>query len=159
MGAAVSADPFAPFTKLNNGNSLQDGGHEVLIWKYYGRVLSLTSNMGKVPNSVTVSGGYDDPFKAVLSGLTNLPAAPGLYRPEIAIPTITGTNNVGGVNDPNKWGISMNSGNQGLDIFLKRFEMEMTISTIPSRVPPTIPNPSNPSVALKPIAILEYILY
>jgi hypothetical protein len=107
MGLAFADQPEGPFKK--HPEPLIDKGHEVLIWQQNGGVTSLASL------SKTIYWANDGlNFSPIQENITNIPSAPGLYRPHLE--------------DGNKateipgWGIALKSG-KGLT-YLVRFEMK-----------------------------------
>ena len=114
MGVAIADTPRGPFRKLNNGDFIQDSGHECLIWNFDGKIYSLASNTGPNPNSLWQSqNGLK--LDLITKGLKKLPHAPGLYRPELTGLAIPKTHK--------KWGIAMKG--YGGDPCLIRYEMEV----------------------------------
>lgn len=115
MGVAIADKPTGPFKKLNNGDFIQDSGHECLIWQYNNKIYSLASNTGPNPNSLweSVNGVR---LKLVTKGIRRIPHAPGLYRPELTGLPIPKKHN--------KWGIAMKG--YGGDPCLIRYEMKIT---------------------------------
>lgn len=107
MSVARANHPEGPFIK--HDGALLDKSHEVLIWKKDEGVVSLASI------SATINYAKDGiHFSVMQDSLTNIPKAPGLYRPhledgnpEIGIPG---------------WGIAMKSGKG--QVYLVRFEMK-----------------------------------
>jgi hypothetical protein len=92
MGVASSDQPERPYEK--RGDPILDQSHEVLIWNQDGGVASLAS----LSQSINfASDGLE--FESLHSNLSNIPRAPGLYRPELE-------NGNPGVKVPG-WGISM----------------------------------------------------
>lgn len=76
MSMASSDFPEGPFTK--HDGSLLDKSHEVLIWKKDTGVASLAS--------ISKSINYAEDglqFKEITNGLSQIPKAPGLYRPHL----------------------------------------------------------------------------
>ncbi|GLR19193.1 family 43 glycosylhydrolase [Portibacter lacus] len=107
MSVAIADRPEGPYKK--HKGSLLDKSHEVLIWKKGNSVASLAS----ISKSINYAeDGLD--FSVMADSLTNIPKAPGLFRPDLA------------GNDTNEetpgWGISM-TGKKG-EVYLIRFEME-----------------------------------
>ncbi len=101
MGVAVADNPLGPFARMNDGNFIQDSGHEVMVWPQSGGVMSLASNVG--PNGNSLFFAPDGlAFKVVQSGLRNLPIAPGSFRADLS----GETNSIAGIT----WGISMVTG-------------------------------------------------
>ena len=107
MSVAYADKPDGPFTK--NEGFLLDGSHEVLIWKKGEGVVSLAS----LHESLNFAADGKQ-FTMMLDSLTNLPKAPGLYRPHL--------------NDGNPnweipgWGVCMRN-RKGV-AYLTRFEMK-----------------------------------
>jgi hypothetical protein len=92
MGVAFSKHPEGPFEKYPE--PLIDKGHEVLIWQQNGGVASLACL------SKTIYFAEDGiSFSSIQDNLTNLPKAPGLYRPHLE--DGNKTNEIPG------WGIAM----------------------------------------------------
>lgn len=108
MGVAIAKDPVGPFKK--HPKPLIEKGHEVLIWNQDGGIASLTSFSKTIHYS---ADGIN--FVSKKDNLSNIPTAPGLYRPHLE--------------DGNKikeipgWGISMMQ-KKGLT-YLIRFEMNL----------------------------------
>jgi hypothetical protein len=107
MGVAFADHPEGTFTK--HPEPLIDKGHEVLIWQQNGGIASLASL------SKTIYWANDGiNFSPIQENLTDIPMAPGLYRPDR--------------DDRNKiqrfpgWGISMVQ-KKGIT-YLVRFEMK-----------------------------------
>ncbi len=111
MGVAIADHPAGPFVKQNDGRPVQDSGHEVQVFAGNDTVMSLVSPTG--PSGRTLQYADDGlVFRVLFHELTNLPKAPGLYRPEL-----TKAN----ANAPlPTWGISMAT--DGEDPYLIRFE-------------------------------------
>ena len=107
MGVAYADKPDGPFTK--NDGYLLDGSHEVLIWKKGEGIVSLAS----LHESINFAADGKN-FTLMHDSLTNLPKAPGLYRPHL--------------NDGNPnweipgWGVCMRN-RKGV-AYLTRFEMK-----------------------------------
>jgi len=128
MGLAVSEKPHGPFCKQNDNKSVQDEGHEVLVWGEDNGVVSLVTNVGR--GVYYASDGIK--FTKVVSQLNGRLRAPGAFRTEITDPQNTG---------PIRWGIHM--GSHGPDPYLERFELinpsldkdnrPLTIIPVPSR--------------------------
>jgi guanyl-specific ribonuclease Sa len=96
MGVAVAEKPTGPFKRMNDGNHVQDSGHEVMVWPYKGGVMSMVSNTG--PNAMTVQYAKDGvSFKIVGTLPKKYPKAPGCFRPDLTDPKEDGIT----------WGISM----------------------------------------------------
>lgn len=112
MGAAVAERPEGPYTRLNDGNALQRGGHEVQIWEQDGGVYSMVSPAPPQGNTLRFAAdGCDFNSKIMAQFKPRTPLAPGLYRPEL-----TGDP----VESYQRWGISMEHCKG--DIHLKRYE-------------------------------------
>jgi len=111
MGVAAARSPLGPFKRLNDGKPVQDGGHEVLVFRHAGKFWSLTSPVGPAGNRLLVTGNPLDfsHWAARLKG--RAPMAPGLFRPEL-----TGCRPAGRT----RWGIAMAT-DQGTP-YLRRFE-------------------------------------
>ncbi len=98
MGVAAADSPLGPFKRLNGGKPVQDGGHEVLVFRHGGKFWSLTSPHGPAGSRLLVT---ENPlafshWAARLDG--RAPPAPGLFRPEL-----TGHAPA----DHTRWGIAM----------------------------------------------------
>ncbi|MDO6802463.1 hypothetical protein Q4595_08390 [Wenyingzhuangia sp. 1_MG-2023] len=107
MSVAYADQPEGPFVK--HKGALLDKSHEVLVWKKEGGVASLASI------SKTVNYAKDGiHFSTMAENLTNIPKAPGLYRPDLE-------DGNKGDNIPG-WGIAMKV-KKG-EAYLVRFEME-----------------------------------
>jgi hypothetical protein len=76
MGVAMAASPEGPFQKYTH--PLVAKGHEVLIWNQNGGV---ASHKSLVKSIHWAKDGLD--FKPLAENLTNIPMAPGLYRPHL----------------------------------------------------------------------------
>ncbi len=113
MGVAVADRPDAPFVRLNDGDTVQDSGHEVQIFPHGPGVMSIVSAIG--PHGRTLQyaeNGVDFRIVGPLPG--NHAPAPGLYRPDLT-----------GVLDDNwtpTWGICMT---RHADPHLRRYEMTL----------------------------------
>lgn len=106
MSVAYANKPEGPFVK--HEGSLLDKSHEVLIWKNDGGIASLASI------SKTINYAKDGVhFSSVNEGLTNIPKAPGLYRPDLE--------NGNNANETPGWGIAMKV-KKGI-AYLLRFEI------------------------------------
>jgi len=117
MGVAVADEPTGPFDKLNDGQPVQDSGHEVQIWQHGIGVMSLVSAHG--PNGRTLQVAEDGVnFQVIQRGLKNQPNAPGLYRPELTDPQT----------DPGmpEWGIGMVYGGEP---YLRRYDCKWSTPT------------------------------
>jgi hypothetical protein len=76
MGVAVAEHPEGPYQK--HEDPILDRSHEVLIWLKDGGVASLAS----ISSSINfASDGIN--FSPIQQELTNIPTAPGLYRPHL----------------------------------------------------------------------------
>jgi hypothetical protein len=107
MSVAYAENPEGPYTKHNG--SLLDKSHEVLVWKKDDGVASLASI------SKTINYAKDGVhFSTMVDSLTNIPKAPGLYRPDLE-------DGNKGDNTPG-WGIAMIQ-KKG-EAYLLRFEMK-----------------------------------
>lgn len=107
MGVAYAEEPEGPFTK--HDGALLDKSHEVLIWKKNKGVASLAS--------ISKSINYAEDgvrFSTLQNNLTNIPKAPGLYRPHLEDGNLE-TETPG-------WGIAMKGGKG--QTYLLRFEMK-----------------------------------
>lgn len=76
MGVAMAENPEGPFQKYTQ--PLVAKGHEVLVWNQNGGVASLTSLVKSIH---WAKDGLD--FKPLAENVTNIPMAPGLYRPHL----------------------------------------------------------------------------
>lgn len=106
MSVAYADHPAGPFVK--HKGSLLDKSHEVLIWKKDEGVASLASISQTI--NYAVDGVH---FSVLVDSLTNIPKAPGLYRPDLEGNLDTATPG---------WGIAMKS-KKG-EAYLLRFEMK-----------------------------------
>lgn len=96
MGVAIGERPEGPFVRQNNGDFVQDSGHEVMVWPYKGGVMSMVSDTG--PNAMTLQFAADGVSFQIIGRLPeNYPRAPGCYRPDLTDPEADGTT----------WGICM----------------------------------------------------
>jgi len=86
-----------------------DKSHEVLIWKMGKGVASLAS----ISKSINYAGDGIN-FSMFQDSLTNIPSAPGLYRPDLEDGNLDA--------ESPGWGIAMKGG-KGLT-YLLRFEMK-----------------------------------
>jgi len=107
MGVALADQPEGPFVK--HPEPLIDKGHEVLIWQEEGKVLSLACLSKTIYQA---DDGLD--FSLIQEGLSDLPKAPGLYRPHLEDGNTA--QNIPG------WGISMKV-KKG-ESYLLRYEMK-----------------------------------
>lgn len=107
MNVAYSDHPEGPFIK--HEGSLLDKSHEVLIWEKDKGVASLASI------SKTINFAKDGKhFSILVDSLTNIPKAPGLYRPDLE------GSNLNAITPG--WGIAMKV-KKG-EAYLVRFEMK-----------------------------------
>ena len=125
MGYAVACKPTGKFKRQNEGQPIQRGGHEVMVWEYKDNVYSFMSK-GHGKNSGTYRKAEDgksfEVENAIISKSPRL-RAPGIYRPELT----------GGVQkESTLWGVHMAHFKGG--IWLKRFEIDMK-QVDPSLVP------------------------
>ena len=116
MGYAIAKNPLGPYIRANNGEPIQQAGHEVLVWQFANSFYSFV-HKGHGKNSGTFRKAddglsFDEP-KAIISKSPTL-HAPGLYRPEISGQKLD--------SNPIRWGIQMH---RGRSISLKRFEIDM----------------------------------
>ena len=107
MGVAYADVPEGPFIK--HDGPILERSHEVLIWKKGKGVASLAS-IGK---SINYAGDGID-FSVFQDSLTNIPMAPGLYRPDLG--------EVDMETETPGWGMAM-KGEKGVT-YLLRFEMK-----------------------------------
>ena len=107
MSIAYADTPEGPFTK--HKGSILDKSHEVLIWKKGNGIVSLASISKRI---YYAEDGVH--FSVLQDSLSNIPKAPGLYRPDIEDGN-KGTETPG-------WGIAMKS-KKG-EAKLVRFEMK-----------------------------------
>tara|TARA_R110002072_G_scaffold79095_4_gene182835 strand:+ start:4980 stop:6044 length:1065 start_codon:yes stop_codon:yes gene_type:complete len=106
MGVAMANKPEGPFQKYSK--PLTEKGHEVLIWNQNGGIASLASLSKSIH---WAKDGLD--FTPLEENLTNIPMAPGLYRPHLE-----NANKVSGIPG---WGISMRQSNG--EAHLLRYEI------------------------------------
>ena len=106
MGVAMADQPEGPYKK--HPEPLIDRGHEVLIWNQNAGIASLASLSKSIH---WAKDGIN--FSPTEENLTNIPMAPGLYRPHLEDGNTS--NKIPG------WGISM-KGKKGV-VYLLRFEM------------------------------------
>ncbi|MFX0101378.1 MAG: family 43 glycosylhydrolase [Candidatus Hodarchaeota archaeon] len=113
MGLAIADQPEGSYTRYNDGNPVQDSGHEVLVWPYKSGVMSLVSNVG--PNGRTLQFTNDGiNFKVACKLPKNYPKAPGAFRQDFS-----------GEPDYDSgitWGVSMVPGK---DPYLVRFQIKV----------------------------------
>lgn len=107
MGVAVAEQPGGPFTKQDK--PVLKNSHEVLIWNKNGGIASLASKSRSI--YLAADGLH---FIPLYENLSDIPAAPGLYRPHLE-------NAHQSVSIPG-WGISHKS-EEG-SVRLQRFIME-----------------------------------
>lgn len=106
MGVAIAERPEGPYQK--HEGSILDHSHEVLIWLKDGGVASLAS----INSSINfASDGIN--FAPLQQDLTNIPTAPGLYRPHLE--------NGHPAKETPGWGISMKQAKG--EAYLLRYEM------------------------------------
>lgn len=106
MGVATAGQPGGPY--LKTGKPILDKSHEVLIWNAKDGVYALASI------SKTIDFAPDGIHFSIVKKVTDIPSAPGLYRPHL---TDHARKDIPG------WGISMKR--KGKDIYLVRFEMKV----------------------------------
>jgi hypothetical protein len=106
MGVAFAENPEGPFMKHHE--PIIDKGHEVLIWSQNGGIASLASLSKSI--HFAKDGLH---FTAFQENLSNIPMAPGLYRPELEEGNV--------IQKFPGWGISMVQ-KKGV-AYLVRFEM------------------------------------
>jgi hypothetical protein len=92
MGVAFADQPEGPFVK--HPGPLIDKGHEVLVWQQNGGVASLAS----LSKSIHFANDGIN-FSPIQENLTDIPMAPGLYRPHLE--------DGNSANEIPGWGISM----------------------------------------------------
>jgi hypothetical protein len=115
MGVAVADRPEGPYRRVNDGEPVVKGGHEVLVWPSAGGVMALITNHG--PAGQTLQFAADGiHFRAVGKLPQRYPSAAGAFRPDMTDPaaakqTIT-------------WGIDM--GSKRGDPFLRRYEIHFS---------------------------------
>ena len=107
MGVALADNPEGPFVK--HPSPIIDKGHEVLIWNQHGGIASLASLSKSI--HFAKDGLH---FSVIHDNLTQIPMAPGLYRPELEEGNV--------IREFPGWGISMVQ-RKGM-AYLKRFEMK-----------------------------------
>lgn len=107
MSVAYADSPEGPFKK--HDGSLLDKSHEVLVWSQNGGVASLASINASI--NFALDGKH---FTRIQDSLTNIPKAPGLYRPHLE--------EGHAVNEIPGWGVAM-KGKKG-QVYLVRFEMK-----------------------------------
>ncbi len=106
MGVAFADHPEGPYVK--HDGSLLDKSHEVLVWEKDGGVASLAS----ISNTINYAKDGVH-FTALVDSLTDIPKAPGLYRPALVDHKATETPG---------WGLAMKV-KKG-EAYLVRFQME-----------------------------------
>ncbi len=107
MGVAISYSPEGPFKK--HAVPILPHSHEVLVWKEgngVGALASISSSIEFAPDGINFMG------KPVHLKVHNRPNAPGIFRPDLSFPEISG--------HQFEWGISMI--HHGQDPYLIRFE-------------------------------------
>ena len=115
MGVAVGDRPGGPFKRLNDGQPVQDSGHEVLVWPHGAGVMSLVSRTG--PHGQTLQYAEDGVRFRVVGRLPrDYPKAPGIFRPDLTDPAARA--------EGTHWGIAMAS--YGGDPHLVRYEIKLT---------------------------------
>jgi len=114
MGVAVAERPEGPYRRLNNGDPVQDSGHEVMVWPFAGGVMSLVSATG--PHGQTLQYAADGLHFRVVGRLPgDYPRAPGAFRPDLTDPSAAGR----GI----RWGIEMVT--TGGVPYLRRYEIRL----------------------------------
>jgi len=112
MGVAVASHPTGPYKRMNDGDSVQDSGHEVLVWPERGGVMSLVSATG--PNGRTLQYARDGLAFRVIGRLArDYPRAPGVFRTDLS--------RAGAESEGVRWGISMV---HGRDPYLVRWSLD-----------------------------------
>jgi len=106
MGVAMADQPEGPFQKYSK--PLIEKGHEVLIWNQNGGVASLASLSKSIHWAKDGLG-----FTPLEENLTNIPMAPGLYRPHLE--------NGNTASEVPGWGVSMRQSNG--EAHLLRYEI------------------------------------
>jgi hypothetical protein len=113
MGVQIADNPTGPYVK-SDLNPLIKSGHEVLVWPYFQGVVSLVGPVG--PEKNTVQYAPDGLHFIVKAHVTDVPKAPGAYRPDAFTDTDFGQ----GV----QWGISMVHGPHP---YLVRFDCDLAV--------------------------------
>ena len=102
MGLARSESPLGPFVRLNDGESVQPAGHEVLVWQgaddfIYSRVDGIGARQFD-DIKYTIRRSLDGiNFEPYVDINRQYPVAPGMYRPELTNP---------GAGQSPSWGLS-----------------------------------------------------
>lgn len=120
MGVATSASPFGPFTRMNGGQPVVGGGHEVQIWTDASEgVYALIGNTGPVGIRNTMQYAADGlHFSVVANFAGGGPHAPGVYRADLT----------GGIPDGfPTWGIHI-AHSSSSNVSLGRFTMNFAFS-------------------------------
>ena len=107
MGVAIADQPEGPYKK--HPEPLIDKGHEVMVWNEKGGIASLASLSKSIH---WANDGIN--FSPTQENLTDIPMAPGLYRPHLEDGNTA--NKIPG------WGIAM-KGKKGV-VYLVRYEMK-----------------------------------
>ncbi|MCG8310016.1 MAG: family 43 glycosylhydrolase [Cytophagales bacterium] len=121
IGLAIADKPDGVFVRQNNGDPIQNGGHEVLVWEHENHVFSYVHH-GHGPQSGTIrrtrlENGREFEAEGAIAGAAPRLNAPGLYRPEL-----TGRASIHG---PHRWGIHMKRHGR-THISLHRFTIDMS---------------------------------
>lgn len=123
MGVAIADQPEGPYRRLNEGEPIQDSGHEVQIWVQDGGVYSMVSPTGPRGNTLRFAAdGLRFDAQIVARFNPRPAAAPGLYRPEL-----TGDE----VESRTRWGVCMATA--GGDPYLQRFQFSLPKRTAASQ--------------------------
>ena len=115
MGVAVAERPEGPFTRVNEGRTVQPGGHEVMVWPWGDGVMSLVSKHGRVGQTLQYAADGVR-FKSAGTIPSPYPRAPGLFRPDLTDPDAKLTDRL--------WGISMTA--KDGDPYLQRYEIALS---------------------------------
>jgi len=107
MGVAMAEHPEGPYQK--HAGPILDHSHEVLIWLKDGGVASLAS----LSSSINLAADGIN-FAPIQQNLSNIPTAPGLYRPHLE--------NGNPANEIPGWGISMKQAKG--EAYLLRYEID-----------------------------------
>jgi predicted GH43/DUF377 family glycosyl hydrolase len=85
MGLAIADDPFGPFTRQNEGEAVQLGGHEVQIWMDENQgVYSLVGSVGSDDLIHTIQYAADGlNFSKYAEVSESAPSVTGMYRTEL----------------------------------------------------------------------------
>ncbi len=108
MGVAIAQHPEGPYQK--HDGPILDNSHEVLIWLKDGGVASLAS----ISSSINFAADGIN-FSPIQQNLSNIPTAPGLYRPHLE--------NGNPANEIPGWGISMKQSKE--EAYLLRYEISI----------------------------------